>query len=245
MQYASDYIVKALGTQPLTLSKSMWLLQEPGCKGFLWAPIPAGPKPDPTPSTSRISSARQYPCLCLSTSSASLLATPLPVTFLALWRAVLCAVTHCTPLVYPVPSAVWILPPKWCYKNYAMDYVQRPPPFPSPPYQASYIFSNHQSSQMHWIKDSYLPSESNFVCSQEVAEGRIHSIYCCNYNSQGHILSKPCWSSLTTQKDVAQQANFLAYYRNIRRAFPGFHLKGPWFLIAWTVLTPHLITFFF
>lgn len=114
-----------------------------GWEGFPWESIPAGPKPILTPPTAHLSCARQDLQLCLSTSSVSLWATPLSVAFLALWRAVLCAVTHCTPLAYPVPSALWILPLKQCYKNYAMNSVQRPPPLPSPPCQASSIFSNH------------------------------------------------------------------------------------------------------
>lgn len=111
-----------------------------GWEGFPRTSIPAGPKPTLT-SPPHLSSARQDLKLCLSTSSVSLWATPLSVTFLALWRAVLCAVTHCTPLAYPIPSAVWILPLKQCYKNCAANSVQRPPPLPSPPCQASSIFS--------------------------------------------------------------------------------------------------------
>lgn len=114
-----------------------------GWEGFPWTSIPAGPKLTLSPPTAHLSSARQDLKLCLSTSSVSLWATPLSVTFLALWRAVLCAVTHCTPLAYPIPSAVWILPLKQCYKNHAVNSVQRPPPFPSPPCQASSIFSSH------------------------------------------------------------------------------------------------------
>lgn len=216
-----------------------------GWKGFLWASVPAGPKPNLTPPTAHLSSARQYPRLCPSTSSASLLATPLSLTFLALWRAVLCAVTPCTPLVYPIPSAVWILPPKRSYKNYAVNYVQRPPPFP---YQASSIFSNHKSSQTHWIKDSYLPSESNSACSQEAAEGGIHCIYCCNYSSQGCIPSEPCWSSLTAHKDVLvlnRLTNFSWHIaETISMPLLVSPLGRPWFLIASTVLTTHFITFF-
>lgn len=154
-------------------------------------------------------------------------------------------VTHCTPLLYPIPSAVWILPPKQGYKNYAVNYVQRPPPLPSPPYQAGSIFSNHYSSQTYWIKNSYLLSGSYSASSQEAAEGGIHSIYCCNYSSQGRILSEPCWSSLKAQADVLllnRLTNFLVYYRSNPHILSSFHLKR--LLIAWTVLTTHFITFF-
>lgn len=114
-----------------------------GWEDFPWESIPAGPKLTLTPPTTHLSCARQD--LCLSTSSVSLWATPVSAAFLALWRAVFCAVTHCTPLAYPSPSALalWILPLKQCYKNYALNSVQRPPPLPSPPCQASSIFSNH------------------------------------------------------------------------------------------------------
>lgn len=86
-----------------------------GWEGFPW------PKPTLTPPTAHLSCARQDLQFCLSTSSVSLWATPVSVAFLALWRAVFCAVTHCTPLAYPAPSALLY---EFCHWNSAIKTVQ-------------------------------------------------------------------------------------------------------------------------
>lgn len=138
---AGGICIQGLGTEPLTLPKSMWTLQEPSL--WLGRFSMTQTHPNPTNCTPLLCQARSPTLplnkLCFSLGHSS---------FCSIFSTVTCCLLRCNTLYSArvsrsFCSALRILPLKQCYKNYAVNSAQRPPPLPSPPCQASSIFSNH------------------------------------------------------------------------------------------------------